>query len=150
MHSLTCYHLTAVHFKYIIMKKLFFVLAAAILTISTVQAQTVPGDLSSATSGFNVKSLTKSIMGKLVPALKLTDTQKPGVTSAVTDFLTQKAKILPLQQTDAGSYSTKFTSLFSGLKTKLGGLISPTQLTSFMGLKPSTNDPKNVLSNLFY
>ncbi len=133
------------------MKKLFFLLAAAILTISSIQAQTVPGDLTNAaSSGFNVKSLTKSIMGKLVPSLKLTDTQKPGVTSAITDFLTQKAKILPLQQTDAGGYSTKFTSLFSGLKTKLGGLISPTQLTTFMGLKPSTNDPKNVLSNLFY
>lgn len=133
------------------MKKLFFLLVAAILTITTVHAQTVPGDLTNAaTSGFNVKSLTKSIMGKLVPALSLTDTQKPGVTSAITDFLTQKSKILPLQQTDAGAYNTKFTSLFNGLKTKLGGLISPTQLTSFLGLKPSTNDPKNVLSNLFY
>ncbi len=133
------------------MKKLFILFAAATLTGTTLHAQTALGTLASvATSGFNVQSISKSVIGKLAPALALTSVQKPGVTSAITTFLEQKAKILPLQQTNASAYSSKFASLFSGLKTKLGGLISPAQLTTFMGLKPATNDPKNVLSNLFF
>jgi hypothetical protein len=133
------------------MKKLLFLFIAVTLSTTILHAQTLPADVTGATTaGFNVKSLTKGIMEKLIPSLSLTDAQKPGVTSTITDFLTKKSKILPLQQTDASSYSSKFGPLFDGLKKQLGGILSPTQLTSFLNLKPATNDSKNVLSNLFY
>ncbi|WP_443937043.1 hypothetical protein [Pedobacter sp. MW01-1-1] len=101
-------------------------------------------------AGFDVNSLTSSIMKKLTPSLGLTSAQSPSVTSTVTDFLTKKSSILPLQQSDPAAYKSKFGTLFSGLKSKLGTALLAGQMTKFMGLKPATNDPTNVLSQLFY
>ena len=134
------------------MKKLFLFAVLASFIFFNTQAQDALKQATSAATagGFDVKSLTNSIMGKLGPALGLTGTEKPGVTSAVSSFLGEKAKILPLQQTDAASYATKQTGLFNTLKSKLGGILTSGQLTKFLGLKPKTNDASNVLSNLFY
>ncbi|MBN9298211.1 MAG: hypothetical protein J0I41_14450 [Filimonas sp.] len=101
-------------------------------------------------AGFDVSKLTSGIMGKLVPSLSLTNDQKPKVTDAISSFLGAKSKILPLQQSDPASYATKQSGLFSSLKSKLAGMLLQNQMNKFLGLKPKTNDPTNVLSNLFY
>ncbi|MBS1597036.1 MAG: hypothetical protein JST75_02340 [Bacteroidetes bacterium] len=134
------------------MKKLFLLLMlVAFISLGTQAQDALKQATSAATSaGFDVKSLTSSIMNKLGPSLKLTGDQKPGVMSAVSGFLGEKAKILPLQQSDPTSYATKQGGLFNSLKSKLGGILTAVQLTKFMGLKPKTNDATNVLSNLFF
>jgi len=101
-------------------------------------------------AGFDVSSLTSGILGKLTPALSLTPAQKPTVTSAVKDFLIQKATILATKKTDPAGYQTKFGKLFSGLKSKLGTALTVAQLTKFTSLKPASNTTSNVLSQLFY
>ena len=81
------------------MKKLFILFLMSTSVVVTVQAQDAIKHATStaSTTGFNVKSLTTSIMNKLVPALTITDDQKPGVTDAISGFLVQKSKILPLK-----------------------------------------------------
>lgn len=134
------------------MKKTFLVLALSFITIGIVSAQSVLDQAKSAagSAGFDVKSLTDGVLGVLKPKLGLTDAQLPKVTSAVTTFMNAKAKILPLLQTNKTAYTTKQASLFSKLKSSLATTLVKNQLTKFMGLKPATNDPSNVLSNLFF
>lgn len=119
------------------------------ITLSAINAQ-IPSLSKSLPKSFDVKSLTSSIMKTLGPSLSLTDKQTPGVTDAISGFLGDKSKILPLQASDPKAYSSKFGSLFGGLKSKLGGILLADQMKKFTGLKPKTNDPSNVLSNLFY
>jgi hypothetical protein len=118
----------------------------------TMQAQDILKKATGAASaaGFDVKSLTSGIMSKLTPKLGITSTQKPGVTSAISSFLGDKAKILPLQQSDPASYSTQQGGLFNTLKSKLTSVLLAGQVKKFLGLKPKTNDSSNILSNLFY
>ena len=69
-------------------------------------------------SGFDVSSLSKSIMDVLGPSLSLTDTQKPSIASEVTSFLTKKKDILPLQATNKAGYTSKLSGLANGLTGK--------------------------------
>ena len=134
------------------MKRLFILYFLCIFISFGIQAQDA---LKKATSpatamGFDVKSLTTSIMNKLVPSLKITDNQKPGVTDAISGFLVEKSKILPLQQSNPPTYASKQGSLFNTLKSKLGGALTSGQLTKFLTMKPKTYDPLNELSSIFY
>lgn len=101
-------------------------------------------------SGFDVNSLTSGIMGKLSPALVLTAAQKTKVGAAITDYLTQKAKIIAKQKTNPAEYTQRQSGIFQGLKSKLAGILVKNQMNKFLGLKPATNDPANVLSQLFF
>jgi hypothetical protein len=101
-------------------------------------------------AGFDINKIAGDVMGKLTPSLALTAVQNPKVLGAVTDFLGQKSKILPLLASDPTKYASKFSGLFSGLQSKLGGILNPSQLTKFLSLKPKTNNPSNPLSNLFF
>jgi len=134
------------------MKKLL-ILSALVLGLNfSSNAQGILGKATSiATSaGFDVNSLTSGILGKLTPALSLTAAQKPKVTTIVKDFLVQKAAALATKKTDATASATKVSSLLSGLKSKLGTALTVAQLAKFSSLKPATNTPSNVLSQLFY
>jgi len=99
---------------------------------------------------YDVKVLGTQILARLTPALNLTDDQQPQVEDAVTNFLTQKAEILPLKTTDPSAYISKFNSLSGGLVGKLKIILLAKQMTSFLGLKPKPSDTSNVLSHLFY
>jgi hypothetical protein len=103
-----------------------------------------------AATGFDVSSLTSGILGKLTPALSLTPAQKPTVTTIVKDFLIEKAKVIATKKTDPTAYQSKLGKLTSGLKSKLGTALTVAQLTKFSALKPATDTPTNVLSQLFY
>ena len=132
------------------MKKILIVLSIA-FAVTTANAQLGSlGDLAKTASaaGFDVNKLTSGIMGKLTPGLNLTGAQQPQVTDAVTSFLGDKSKILPLQTSDKAAYTSKFNSLFGGLKSKLSGILLKDQMNKFLGMK--TTDPTNVLSQLFH
>ncbi|WP_231460464.1 hypothetical protein [Pedobacter sp. Leaf132] len=135
------------------MKKLFVATALLMSLNFAAQAQSIlnkVGTAAVAASGFNVNGLTSGILGKLTPALNLTPAQKPSVTSIIKDFLIQKAGIMATQKTDPAAYKSKFSKLTSGLKSKLGTVLTVAQLTKFAALKPSANTASNVLSQLFY
>lgn len=130
----------------------FFAFAFLIHSASNAQLGGLMDKAKSAAStpGFDVSKLTGSLMGKLTPALSLTTDQKPKVTDAISGFLGEKAKILPLLNTDQGAYTNKFSTLYGGLKTKLAGILLKDQMNKFLGLKPASNSPANVLSQLFF
>ncbi len=136
------------------MKKGFILLAVlAIVSIETsAQLGNVLDKAKAATSavGFDVNSLTSGIMGKLSPALVLTAAQKPKVTTAITEYLTQKAQIIAKQKTNPAEYTQRQMGIFQGLKSKLTGILLKNQMNKFLGLKPATNDPANLLSQLFF
>ena len=136
------------------MKKELLVFAIAALTASNANAQlgNVLDKAKAATSavGFDVNSLATSIMGKLSPELALTAAQKPKVTAAVTDYLTQKAQFVTKQKTNPAEYTQRQSGIFQGLKSKLTGILLKNQMNKFLGLKPATNDPANLLSQLFF
>ncbi len=122
------------------MKK-FTLLFSAFIISSVLLAQTAP---------FDVKGISNQVVTKLSQSLALTPEQVPSVSDAVTDFLTQKAEIIPLQTTDPATYASKFNVLNGTLISKLKNIFQARQMTSFWSLKPRSNDPSNVLSHLFY
>jgi len=134
------------------MKKLLFiaVLGIAVNTASHAQSMLDKAKTTATTAGFDVNSLTKSITQTLTTKLKLNETQVTKVSGAVSTFLQAKSQIMPLLKTNKAAYQQKQTSLFSNLKSSLATTLAKDQMTKFLGLKPATNDPSNVLSNLFY
>jgi len=100
--------------------------------------------------GVDANKLTTGIMSKLTPSLGLTAEQTPKVTNAINTFLAAKAQIMPLLQSNKADYAQKQSALFSNLKTKLTGILLQNQMNKFLGLKPATNTPTNILSQLFY
>jgi len=134
------------------MKKLIFIFSISLTAgLFSTSCNTMRSASSVASmAGFDVNSIAKGVMGSMTPALGLSSAQTPGVTSAVTDFLTKKSDIIGLQKTDPTKYASQFGSLFGGLKSKLGGVLTAAQMTKFLGMKPKANDVANVMSNLFY
>lgn len=136
------------------MKKL--VLFSAILLAASVSSKAQLGNVLDkakavgAAAGFDVNSLSSSIMGKLGPALSLTAAQKPKVADAVAEYLKQKAQFVDKQKTNPAEYAQRQMGIFQGLKSKLTGILVKNQMNKFLGLKPATNDPANVLSQLFF
>jgi hypothetical protein len=136
------------------MKKIIFAFLLMVGASTASNAQL--GDLTKQASslagaaGFDVNKLTSGIMGKLTPGLALTALQQPKVTEAITGFLGKKADILGLMKSDPTKYASQFGGLFKGLTGSLGGILAKDQMTKFMGMKPATNNPTNVLSNLFF
>jgi len=98
----------------------------------------------------NIEGTASSIVSKLDKSLSLTDVQKPKLLNIVTNYLRQKVAIQPLQQSNVKAYTTKMNSMQNGLHAKLKPLLTLTQYTSFLGLKPASYDETNVLSQLFY
>ena len=98
----------------------------------------------------DVTNIVGQIIEKLTPALNLTGDQKPQVGDAITEFLAKKAEILPLQKADPAGYASRFNQLIGGLISSLKTILVAKQMTSFLGMKPKTNNPSDVLSHLFY
>jgi hypothetical protein len=136
------------------MKKGLLLFAFAAFTASNANAQLGnvldKAKVITSNSGFDVNSLTSGIMGKLSPALVLTAAQKTKVRAAITDYLTQKAQIIAKQKTNPAEYTQRQSGIFQGLKSKLAGILVKNQMNKFLGLKPATNDPAYVLSQLFF
>jgi hypothetical protein len=131
------------------MKKIL-VLAVFLFFAGMAQAQLSGLANTAKALGFDVNKLTTSIMSKLVPKLGLTTAQKPKVTDAVTDYLEDKAGIVGEQASKPAEYAKKQSGFFKTLLNSLTGILAKDQLNKFLGLKPATNDPTNVLSQLFY
>ena len=136
------------------MKKI--VLFSAILLATSVSSQAQLGNALDkakavgAAAGFDVNTISSGIMGKLVPALALTTAQKPKVAAAVTEYLKQKAQFVDKQKTNPAEYTQRQMGIAQGLKSKLTGILLKNQMNKFLGLKPASNDPANVLSQLFF
>lgn len=132
------------------MKKIFAALLLVSVTSSVTFAQSSVLDKAKSTAqaaGLDVNGIANSVLGKLSPALSLTETQKPSVLTAVTGFLKDKSGIM---NTDKAGYASKFAGLQGGLFKKLKTLLTVAQYTKFLGLKPKTNDATNALSQLFF
>lgn len=119
--------------------------------IATTQAQSILDQAKKTAGSVQGSSFdASSILGKLTPALSLTGAQQPKVQNVLTGFLKKKAAILPLQQSNPTAYTSKFSGLQTGIFSKLKTLLTLSQYTKLLGLKPKTNDATNVLSQLFY
>jgi hypothetical protein len=138
------------------MKRIVFILSCVcFLSIANTQAQSILDQAkktagSAQGSSFDVGSIASSIMSKLTPSLALNGTQQPKVQNLLTGFLKKKAALLPLQQSNPTAYTSKFGGLQTGIFSKLKTILTLSQYTKFLGLKPKTNDAANVLSQLFY
>jgi hypothetical protein len=98
----------------------------------------------------NVEGTASSIVSQLDKSLLLTAVQKPRLLNIVTGYLKQKVAIQPLQQSNLKAYTTKMNSMQNGLQSKLKPLLTLTQYTEYLGLKPKSYDETNVLSQLYY
>lgn len=98
----------------------------------------------------NIEGNAKSITSKLKSGLSLTDAQEPKILDAVTNFLQQRATILPMNNSNPKAYSTKLKGYHTSFHRKLKHILTPEQFTGFLELKPVNNDMTNVLSQLFY
>lgn len=134
------------------MKKVITVFASLICFAVTVNAQSIlnKAKTMAATTSFDANSLAQLVTSQLTSKLGLTTKQVPKVTNALNTFMQAKAQIMPLLKSDKGQYTTKQAAIFDNLKTSLGTTLVKNQMNKFLSLKPATNDPTNVLSNLFY
>jgi hypothetical protein len=98
----------------------------------------------------DVNVLAKNLLTIMTPKLGLTTEQSPKVLTSVTTFLTAKSGILPLMERDPKAYSDKFGVIQSDMMKGLKVILTPQQVTQFMGLMPKENDPKNVMNHLFF
>lgn len=132
------------------MKK-YLLLVMLVLGITvTGMAQNPITNAQSKVAGFDVKSIANGIMGKLGPALALTAIQKPKVLTSVTDFLNKKSGILSLATSDKAQYVAKLAGLNTDFLGKMKGILTATQYTQLLGLKPKTADATNPISQLFF
>lgn len=133
------------------MKKLFIAgLLMALACCYTAFAASSPVNAGFQAPTMNVEGTASSIVSKLNKSLVLTEVQKPKLLNIVTNYLRQKVNIQPLQQSNLKAYTTKMNSMQNGLHAKLKPLLTLTQYTEFLGLKPKSFDDTNVLSQLYY
>ena len=138
------------------MKKIYFILALSFGMLLSSNAQISTSSLKntakkvSTATGLDVNSVSEKIMSKLTTALTLTKDQQPKVLATVTNFLKSKSEILPLAASDKSKYTTQLNTLTLNLTSKLKPILTAAQYTKFLGLKPTTNTARNVLSQLFY
>jgi hypothetical protein len=133
------------------MKRIVLLLAIAVASTTVYSQSMLDKAAATATAaGFDVKKISSSVMNILTPKLGLSAAQIPKVTGAVNTFLQAKSAILPLLKSNKAEYQTKQSGLLNNLTTSLGTSLAKDQVNKFLGLKPATNDPTNVLSNLFY
>ena len=143
------------------MKKIF--LAVALLACYSITHAQVPVPKTAPTTVPSVKDFikppaigditktTSGIVSDLMSKLSLPGTQKSGLTSAISSFLTKKKDIVGLANTNPTSYLSKFNPLQKGLFDKVKGIIGTSAFTKFLGLKPSGSGAAgNLLSNLFF
>ena len=138
------------------MKKIYFILALSFGMLLSSNAQISTSSLKntakkvSTATGLDVNSVSEKIMSKLTTTLTLTKDQQPKVLATVTNFLKSKSEILALAGSDKSKYNTQLNALTTDLTSILKPILSATQYTKFLGLKPTTNTATNVLSQLFY
>lgn len=106
--------------------------------------------LSSPTFKHKESAATVAIMSRLCTEMNFSVDQKSRITEIIHVFMEEKAKILPLQETDRQAYAEKQASYFKILKSKLAEVMMKTQLKQFLLLKPRINDTENALYGLFY
>lgn len=100
-----------------------------------------------ATTASNYATQASTIATKLNSVLSLTNTQKPQVASIVTDYLKSKANLSSLATTNASAYTSKLTSLNSGMMGKMKSVLTAVQYAKLLGLK--TSPTVDAVSALF-
>lgn len=103
-----------------------------------------------AANSFDTSAVSKQVMDYLSPKLKLSDTQKPAVTSLVDDMLKQKKLALPSATTDKAGYDAKMTTIRNAFPEKMKKLVSADQLKTLTSLIPKSNNPSNILSKMLF
>lgn len=143
--------------------KLTYTLVVAIFCLSTTMnaqvsldkakkaAETTSKDASkAAASSFDTSAVSKQVMDYLSPKLKLSDSQKPAVTSLVDDILKQKKLALPSATTDKAGYDAKMTTIRNAFPEKMKKLVSADQLKTLTSLIPKSSSSTNVLSKMLF
>ena len=103
-----------------------------------------------ASNAFDVSAISTQVMDYLGPKLKLTEAQKPAVTSLVNDLLKQKKAVLPTAATDKKGYDAKMTTIRNAFPEKMKKLVSADQLKTLTSLIPKSNNPNNILSKMLF
>ena len=103
-----------------------------------------------ASNAFDVSAISTQVMDYLGPKLKLTEAQKPAVTSLVNDLLKQKKDVLPTAATDKKGYDSKMSSIRNSFPEKMKKLVSADQLKTLTALIPKTNTTGNILSKMLF
>jgi hypothetical protein len=123
-----------------------FITAASFSMTTTVQSCSSPLALTAE----NVSTIASKLSKILGSKLGLNALQSPLVSKLVGEFLKNKVSLNSLMKANPAQYASQFGDLqgllMNGLKAGLAG----DQVNKFLGLKPATNDPKNLLSMLFY
>jgi hypothetical protein len=145
------------------MKKFLLSLLFGAFMAACVQAQSTPeppmvetqkGEKSEMPSGdsqlSDVNVLAQNLLTIMTPKLGLTTEQSPKVLTSLTTFLHAKSGIMPLMDKDPKSYSEKFGVIQGDMMKGLKVILTPQQVTQFMGLMPKEHDTKNVMNHLFF
>jgi hypothetical protein len=135
------------------MKKIVLLSAFLIGVGSVANAQlgdiTKKATQAASAAGFDINSIAKGVMGKLVPGLGLAGDQVPKVNDEVMSFLKKKTDIMALKGSNPAEYTKQQTGLFNNLKNRLGFILKPEQYKKFLALRPAATDKSNPLTHIF-
>ncbi|MGO4288315.1 hypothetical protein [Chitinophaga sp. RAB17] len=82
--------------------------------------------------------------------ITVSDTQKPQVNKIIADYLNAKRTLALATRKDPTSYQQQQPALFNTFKTNLSGVLSSSQMSTFLASKPAPGDKRNFLNILFY
>lgn len=125
-------------------------LAASGQTIAATDSSKPLPESSLALEGNNAKVLTQAIVSKFLLEVYFNDSQKQKLRETVSNYMDEKAKIIPLIETDNMQYRQKHLSYFKTLTQKLSSFLSRQQMTSLFALKPRQSDLANSLHYFYY
>jgi hypothetical protein len=123
-----------------------FITVASFSMTTTVQSCSSPLALTAA----NVSTIASKIGTILGAKLGLNAIQSPLVSGLVGEFLKGKVNLSSLMKANPAQYASQLSSIQGLLMNGMKSGLAADQVTKFLGLKPATNDPKNLLSQLFY
>lgn len=133
------------------MKKIMFLTGILVIGCYTGYAQQTTPSRAQIVKEGTAKSLAAVDYSRiLLPNLGVTDAQKPQVNKLIVELFDAKRALHAQDRKTPGVYEQQQPALFNNFKTKLTGVLSAQQMTTFLASKPPTKDRTNMLCSIFY
>lgn len=96
------------------------------------------------------KILATAVVSRFHSEMNLNADQKAKVAEIISNYLDEKAKIIPLATENKTAYDDKQASYFKTLRVKLKDVLVRTQWQKFMSLKPKPSETDSSLYYVYY
>lgn len=134
------------------MTKILLSALSVMLTLQALSQNTVTSKpvLPASTADASAKILATAVVSRFHSEMNLNADQKAKVAEIISNYLDEKAKIIPLATENKTAYDDKQASYFKTLRVKLKDVLVRTQWQKFMSLKPKPSETDSSLYYVYY